>query len=191
MTPALRAALLGAVLLLTGCAAVSTAADCEPIGGVRSGVCPIPIEERVAAPDHALPAVAADDTVDEVALAEFEGRVVVLNFWASWCGPCRVEQPDLNEAHASVPSDEVAFLGVNIEDSEANARAHLREFDVPYPSIYDPSNRYASEFDGVGPRSIPSTVFVDAEGRVAARIFGVVGTTEVLGLVDAIAAEAS
>ena len=178
-------ALLAALALVAGaCASGSAAADCERIAGVRAGLCPIPVEERHDAPVMALPTV---EDGSEVSLADLRGRVVVVNFWASWCAPCRAEQPDLNEAHAELPEAEVAFLGVNIEDSEPNALAHVREFAIPYPSLYDPANAYASEFRGVGPRTIPTTVFVDAEGRVAARVFGIIGTAETIGLADAIA----
>jgi thiol-disulfide isomerase/thioredoxin len=177
-------------LLLAACAGgTSQAADCERVAGVREGVCPLPAEERGAAPTLAMPVLGTED--ETLSLEDLRGRVVVLNFWASWCGPCRAEQPDLNEAHALLPADEVAFLGVNIEDTAPSALAHEREFAMPYPSLFDPANEFASRFQGIGPRTIPSTVFLDPEGRVAARIFGVVGMSEVVGLADAIAAESA
>jgi thiol-disulfide isomerase/thioredoxin len=161
---------------------------------------PLPVEERRQAPDLALPVLAADAAVasavaigspvpEELSLADLRGRIVIVNFWASWCGPCRIEQPDLNAAWGLLPADEVVLIGVNIEDSEANAMAHLREFDVPYLSLYDPVNALAGRFEGIGARTIPSTVFLDREGRVAARLLGLTGLGEIVGLADALAAE--
>lgn len=173
--------------LLAGCAGGgSSAQGCERIAGVRPGVCLIPAEDRQPAPTQAMPVVGSDQ---ELSLESLVGRVTVMNFWASWCGPCRLEQPDLNEAAAALPAESFAFLGVNIEDTEANALAHQREFDMPYASLHDPANDYASRFSGVGPRTIPTTLFLDAEGRVAARVFGVVSLHETLALAEAIATE--
>src|SRR5690606_2976209 len=85
----------------------------------------------------------------------------------------RSEQPVLNEAHDRLAAADVAFLGVNIgQDSQANALAHQREFEIPYPSLFDPPSAYAAKFGGIGPRSIPSTILLDRQGRVAVRIFG-------------------
>jgi thiol-disulfide isomerase/thioredoxin len=184
-----RVLLAALAVLVAACSGTgSSAADCERIAGVRAGLCPIAEPERGPAPTDAVPVLGEDA---DLSLEEFQGRVVVLNFWASWCGPCRLEQPDLNEAHGLLPSDEVAFLGVNIEDTEPNALAHVREFAMPYPSLFDPGNDYASRFQGIGPRTIPSTIFIDAQGRVAVRVFGVIGTGEVVGLADALASEAA
>jgi thiol-disulfide isomerase/thioredoxin len=105
----------------------------------------------------------------------------VVNVWWSECPPCRVEQPDLNEAAAEL-GDDVAFLGLNIRDSSAEkAQAFVRNNDVPYGSVYSPDGRALLAFAGtLNPRSIPSTVVLDADGRVAASVQGRIPTTQTL-----------
>ncbi len=155
----------------------------------------MPVAERQQAPDVALPVIFADAARDAdplverevLSLADLEGRVVVVNFWASWCGPCRIEQPDLNDAWALFPPDEVVVVGVNIEDTRANALAHLEEFAVPYVSLFDPVNELAGRFSGIGARTIPTTLFLDTEGRVAARLLGLTDTREIAALAAAVA----
>ncbi|MTV24411.1 TlpA family protein disulfide reductase [Nitriliruptoraceae bacterium ZYF776] len=178
--PALLAVL---AMLLTACSGGEDGFACEErLPGVRSGLCPIPEDRREPAPDQAVPVLDGDG--DERSLADLRGELVVVNFWASWCGPCRTEQPDLNDASEQLAGQGVTFLGVNIDDSETGARGHLREFDVPYPSLFDPTNAYAARFGGIGPRTIPSTILIDPEGRVAARIFGLTTATEITVLAD-------
>ena len=178
---------LAVALVLSGCAA---APDCDRIPGVRAGVCPLPVADRQAAPDVTLPVLQTDAArttgVSELSLADLQGRVVIVNFWASWCGPCRIEQPDLNQVHALLPDTEVVLIGVNIEDTEANALAHLAEFDVAYLSLFDPVNELAGRFSGIGARTIPTTIFLDPEGRVAARLLGLTDTREIVALAASI-----
>ncbi len=185
------AGLLVAVAVISGCAA---APDCERIPGVRPGVCPLPVADRQPAPDVVLPVIASSVAtttdplagVTELSLSDLRGRVVVVNFWASWCGPCRVEQPDLNAAWELFPADEVVVIGVNIEDTRANALAHLEEYGVPYVSLSDPVNELAGRFSGIGARTIPTTLFLDPEGRVAARLLGLTDTREIAALANAL-----
>jgi thiol-disulfide isomerase/thioredoxin len=182
--------LAAVALLLSSCAA---APECDRIPGVRPGVCPLPVADRQPAPDVTLPVLASDaglaSGVTELSLTDLPGRVVVVNFWASWCGPCRIEQPDLNAVHALLPAAEVVLIGVNIEDTAANALAHLAEFDVPYLSLFDPVNELAGRFSGIGARTIPTTLFLDTEGRVAARLLGLTDTREIAALAGALAGE--
>jgi thiol-disulfide isomerase/thioredoxin len=177
---------LTVALILSGCAA---APDCDRIPGVRAGVCPLPVADRQPAPDVTLPVLQTDAAlaagVTALSLADLQGRVVIVNFWASWCGPCRIEQPDLNQVHDLLPDAEVVLVGVNIEDTEANALAHLAEFDVAYLSLFDPVNELAGRFSGIGARTIPTTIFLDPEGRVAARLLGLTDMREIVALADA------
>ena len=117
-----------------------------------------------------------------ISLADYEGRVVVLNVWGSWCGPCRKEAPLLGEAARELAKDDVAFVGVNTRDSSQDqGLAFQRRYDVPYPSIFDPSGRTLLAFSGtLNPSAIPSTVVLDEQGRVAASILGEVPSRRTL-----------
>lgn len=147
---------------------------------MRSGL-EVPVsQERTPAPTGRVEVLGTDGE-QVLGVPDFAGRYLVVNFWASWCAPCRTEQPDLNQAYEEL-GDEVAFLGVDLQDSVANGLAHVREFDVPYPSVFDRSNAYAAQYEGVGPRAIPSTIIIDPEGRVAARLFGATSKEELTTL---------
>jgi thiol-disulfide isomerase/thioredoxin len=175
---------VGAVMVATGGEPACT----ERLPGVRPGICLADPADRPEAPDSAWPVLGDDG---RISLDEYDGEVVVLNFWASWCGPCRREQPELNQAAADLEDLGVSFLGVNVQDdSSANALAHEEEFAIPYPSIEDPAARFAGAFSGIGPRTLPSTVLIDREGRVAVSIFGETTYEEVTTLARVLADEA-
>jgi thiol-disulfide isomerase/thioredoxin len=115
----------------------------------------------------------------KVALADFKGKVVVLNVWGSWCPPCRKEAPDLEAAAKSLAGKGVQFLGVNTRDFDPGPpKAFVRTFKVSYPSVYDPDGDQLLAFrDTLPPSTIPSTLVIDAEGRAAARVLGPVTKT--------------
>ncbi len=118
-----------------------------------------------------------------LALAEYAGKPVVLNFWASWCGPCAVEALDL-EAVSRAYGDRVQFLGVNVQDKASNAKTFERDLGVTYPSFYDPSTKIAAQFRGVAPQALPSTLVLDAEHRVAVRKFGRITEAQLRGYLE-------
>ncbi|MEX2556933.1 MAG: cytochrome c biogenesis protein CcdA, partial [Actinomycetota bacterium] len=104
-----------------------------------------------------------------VTSGSLQGSITVVNFWASWCPPCRVEQPGLVRVSQLFDGKGVRFLGVDIRDQRAAALAYLAEFAVPYPSISDPDSRIAHKFRMNTP---PTTFVLDRKGRIAWKIIG-------------------
>ncbi|NUR08535.1 MAG: TlpA family protein disulfide reductase [Nocardioidaceae bacterium] len=142
----------------------------------------------VASADRKTPGPVEGSTLDgkQVALSDLRGRVVVVNVWGSWCPPCRAEAPMLGQAARDLAEQDVAFLGIDSRDpSKAAAQAFVREKRIPYPSIYDPSGKTLLAFRGtLSPNSIPSTIVIDPQGRVAGSVLGQVSRTTLDDLVD-------
>ena len=118
-----------------------------------------PALERLYANGDELIAGGADELHDRI--AALRGHPVVVNVWASWCGPCRSEFPDFQRVSAKL-GDEVAFIGVDTYDDDDAARTFLDELPLPYPSVTDPDEDVKQELDLVG---LPGTAFYDAEGK--------------------------
>lgn len=155
-------------LVTTGCSSLDGTGDKGYISQDGS-VTQIPAGER----DKPIDVSGDDLDGNAISLADHRGRIVVVNIWGQWCGPCSAEQPDLNEA-AEQTSDIADYVGLNIRDvSKDNALSYVRSFDVPYPSFYDPDSKLLLNFSEVMPvRSPPTTFVLDKEGRIAAAIFG-------------------
>lgn len=117
----------------------------------------------------------------------YEGKVVLVNFWANWCGPCRREQPALSRLWEEYRDRPVQFLGVNFRDDEASALAYLEEFDVRYPSVADPSGIVAYRF---GVPYLPATILVDSDGEMRVRLVGAQTETSLRGHLEALLSEA-
>ena len=137
----------------------------EPVG---SAVAVIPEADRRPLP--AFSAATLDGT--QIDLGSLRGRPLVLNFWASWCGPCRAEQKGLELAARDLAGRDVRVVGVNIRDDQGAARSYLKEFGVGYPSLFDRPAVLPARLGDLGPQAPPYTLVVDADGRVAARVFG-------------------
>jgi thiol-disulfide isomerase/thioredoxin len=130
----------------------------------------------------------AGETVygDQVSLGDQRGSVVVIPVWGSWCAPCRSEAPMLAEAARDLEDDGVVFLGINSRDENtAKVKAFEERFDIPYESIYDPAGETLLAFHGVlPPQTIPSFVFVDEDGKVAARVLGEIDRSTLYGVLE-------
>jgi thiol-disulfide isomerase/thioredoxin len=114
-------------------------------------------------------------TGQHLTLAGYRGHIVVLNFWGSWCGPCREEAPSLGALARYLQPSGVRFLGIDIQDTPSAGRAFLDTFRIGYQSLNDPNDEIALEFHGsVPPTAIPSTLLIDRSGDIAARVIGAV-----------------
>jgi thiol-disulfide isomerase/thioredoxin len=162
-----------AVALLSGCAGTQAAQNGTGGGDSRyvagNGASQV-IEpgDRKAAPD------VRGTTLDgkPLALADLRGKVVVVNFWASWCAPCRGEAPALEQVYRERKAKGVEFVGVDIKDDPEPAKAFVRRFKVGYPSIVDQNGQITLAFRDVPPNAVPSTLILDRQGRIAGRVIG-------------------
>jgi thiol-disulfide isomerase/thioredoxin len=162
------AAGVGAVLL-AGCSTGADAVDVNNggefrfVAGTRAGEV-IPEGERAAAPEFSGTLLGGGDWSSE----ELAGDVAVLNFWGSWCAPCRVESPEFQEVYTEVADDGVQFLGLNVKDQEQFAEAFVASKAITFPSLFDPKGEVALAFRDYPANAIPSTIVLDRDSRVAA-----------------------
>ncbi|TFV53875.1 TlpA family protein disulfide reductase [Geodermatophilus sp. DF01-2] len=190
MRRGLLVALLGA-LMLTGCSTGADAVDVNNggefrfVAGTPAGEV-IPIGERAAAPDFS-GELLGGGRFDS---AELDGDIAVLNFWGSWCPPCRVETPQFQEVYADVRDQGVQFLGLNVkETSEQFALAFVESEGIEFPSVYDPRGEVALAFRDYPANAIPSTIVLDRQGRVAAVYTGEVAQDDLRAVLDLLLAE--
>jgi thiol-disulfide isomerase/thioredoxin len=150
----LAAAAFISALILAGC-------------GLQQDLAQVPIGNGPTGP--ATPITAATVTGTPYDWSTTHGHVVVLDFWGSWCGPCNGEQPALDTLAKQWMPKGVIFLGVDIQDTDVNAIAYERSYNVPYPSVNDASEVITSEYNVISP---PTVVIVDAKGNIVDRFLG-------------------
>lgn len=178
---------LAAGLVLTACSSASSSeqSNSRYISGDGSVVV-VPEADRVIAPEI------TGETLDgkPFNLADYKGKVVPLNIWASWCAPCRAEAPALEQLSRELGPKGVQFVGINTRDTQPAAQAFVKRFDLTYPDVWDPDGKIQLQFRGtLPPQAIPSTLIVDRQGRVAARILGKVDRTQMRELLTELLAE--
>nr|WP_256255947.1 TlpA disulfide reductase family protein [Nocardia seriolae] len=124
---------------------------------------------------------------------DFPGKVVVINIWGQWCGPCRAEAPALEQVYQASKDKGVAFLGINVRDNQKDkAQDFVTDNKVGYPSIYDPSMRSLLALGGKFPTSvIPTTIVLDNQHRVAAVFLRALLAEDLQPVVDKLAQEQS
>ncbi|MFI6588378.1 TlpA family protein disulfide reductase [Embleya sp. NPDC050493] len=184
-----RAALLtaAALLVLSGCGGMSAGGKSNGDGkgyvdSDKSGIVRAKTGDRTTAPKVSGKTLEGKD----ISLADFKGKVVVLNVWGSWCPPCRAEAADFQQAHTETADKGVQFLGINTRDAtEDNALAFTNSKGITYPSLWDPDAREILKFTGsLNPNAIPSTLIIDRQGRIAARVLRAVTIEELRSMID-------
>ncbi|UWE12884.1 TlpA family protein disulfide reductase [Actinacidiphila bryophytorum] len=199
-TRALRRRPLRSALALAGAAVVAlTLAACSSSStGSNSGssnfvsgsgeITVLKPADRKPAPDLSGKTIAGGQD----SLAAYKGKVVVVNIWGSWCGPCRAEAPHLATVAAADQAKGVQFLGINTRDLTAsNATSFAKRFGITYPNLFDPYGKLILRFPkgSLNPQSLPATLVIDRQGRLAARALKPLGLDDLNQLIDPIAAE--
>lgn len=139
---------------------------------------------RKPAPDFTLP------TFDggQLSLARYRGQPVVINFWASWCPPCREEAPILERVWRRYTDQGILFIGIDIQDKEEDARAYLKEFDITYPNVMDEDGTVTVDYGVIG---IPVTFFIGKTGLVERRWVGAIREDQLSAWVEELIAGVS
>jgi thiol-disulfide isomerase/thioredoxin len=120
---------------------------------------------------------------------QLRGKVAVLNFWASWCAPCRIESPQLDLLYRRVKSQGLEFVGIDTKDAKSNAQAFVHDFNISYPIVFDELGEVAIRLGNLPARGLPFTVLLDKAGDVAAVYLGELTIKDLQGPLDMLRAE--
>jgi thiol-disulfide isomerase/thioredoxin len=190
-----RAVLCGAVaavaaLTLSACGSGGTSGGGGNTNFVtgKGGIDTAPQGKRTPAPDL------SGKTIDGKTLdvARFKGKVVVINVWGSWCGPCRAEAQYFAQVSKQYQGKGVQFVGINTRDTSTTpAVAFEKQHGVTYPSLYDPTGELMLRFSKgtLNPQLIPSTLVLDRHGKIAARALEALSEEDLLSMIKPVLAE--
>ncbi len=136
---------------------------------------------KIYAKNFSLPSLDGNKKID---LKDFKGKPIVINFWASWCSPCREEMPFLQKIWNEYKDKRVVFLGINVLDEEKNAKDFLNSFGISYINLKDSNGEAANSYSVV---ALPATFFIDKEGKIVRRNYGAfVGSTNEKSFISSI-----
>jgi len=186
LAAAVLAGVLLAAVLLTGWAGSGTSGVTE-VGGSASAVV-YTAGHRPLAPEF----TGTTLTGSKLSFSAYRGKVVVLNFWGSWCVPCREEAPALSAVASRYQPSGVSFLGVDVRDTAASAQAFARSFHITYPSVSDPGSVITLDFTARVPiAGTPTTLVIDRTGHIAGAVFGPVTYPELTAILAQVTGKAS
>ncbi|KQW17978.1 redoxin domain-containing protein [Streptomyces sp. Root369] len=186
----LSAGAAAAALTLSACSSGGTSGgggDTNFIMGA-DGISTAKQGDRGTAPDL------SGKTVDggQLDVADYKGKIVVLNMWGSWCAPCRAEAPNLEAVYKDLKGQNVQFVGVNTRDTSVqNARAFEKDMGITFPSLYDPTGKLMLRFSKgtLNPQAVPSTLVIDRDGKIAARSLAALSESKLRKMINPVLAE--
>ena len=186
----LAATAVAGVLVLTACSGGTKAGGGGNTNFVTGsgGVSTVAKGDRTDAPK--LDGTTLDGKALDV--TDYKGKVVVLNFWGSWCGPCRAEAKHFQKVSQETADQGVQFVGINTRDPQKSLAVNFeQDFGVTYPSIYDPTGKLLLRFPKgtLNPQAIPSTVVIDRDGKLAARTLAALDAEKLRKMIDPLIAE--
>jgi peroxiredoxin len=190
-----RAALLTAgaavaALTLSACGSGGTSGGSGNTNFVTgtNGIATVARDGRTVAPELSGPTVDGS----RLDVADYRGKVVVVNVWGSWCPPCRAEAKNFETVYKDVKGQGVQFVGINTRDTSVGpAKAFESDYGITYPSLYDPTGRLMLRFKKgtLNPQLIPSTLVIDRDGKVAARALQALSEDKLRSMLKPVLAE--
>ena len=180
----LAAATVAASAVLMGCSAGDDDPSASPREYEFTGATPAAtvLDQAARAPAPAFDGELLDGS--PFTSSSLTGDIAVINFWGSWCAPCRVETPEFQAVYADVADRGVQFLGIDVKDQRQLAIAFVDSVGATYPSLFDPRGEVALAFRGFPANVVPSTILLDRQGRVAAVYTGQVSANDLRTAVD-------
>jgi peroxiredoxin len=177
----IAAAALAVTLVTAGCTTGHDAVDQANASGMD-----VTVGTKTFAPGARMDAPAVTGTLldgGSFDMAAQRGHVVVVNVWGSWCGTCRIEAADLATVNNAMAAKGVRFVGIDLRDSKDGANDYIASHHITFPSIFDPAGRTLLQFTDVPPQAVPSTVVIDATGKIASVHYGVVTRAELTDMI--------
>ncbi|MER5994232.1 TlpA family protein disulfide reductase [Streptomyces viridosporus] len=179
-----------AALLVSACSSGGTSGGGGNTNFVTGtdGIATVAKGERATAPDLSGKTLEGE----QLDVADYRGKVVVLNVWGSWCNPCRAEAKHFAKVSEDYADRGVQFVGINTRDTNTrSALAFEEEFGIAYPSLYDPAGKLMLRFEKgtLNPQAIPSTLILDRDGKVAARSLSALSEERLLKMLEPVVAE--
>ena len=168
--PQRRVAWIGPFLSMLGCALLAMGCLAAPAANPAAHKIKVGIQEGQLAPDFELETVHGQT----VKLSHYRGQVVLINFWATWCGYCRTEFPEIQDAYERNQKKGFVVLAINVQDRKENVLAYAQELGLTFPVLLDPLGRASGSYQA---RGLPTSYFVDQEGVIVLKKVGPVNTS--------------